>query len=68
MPSPAELFGIIVFGVIGSVALMYGKRMAQWKTMVVGGAMVVYPYFTSQTWQLYGIGAALCAALYFFRD
>ena len=68
MPSPAALSALILFGVIGTVALMYGKRMEQWKTMAVGGALLVFPYFVSQTWLIYAIGSALCVALWFFRD
>jgi len=68
MPSPAALFALILFGLIGTVALMYGKRMQEWKPMVIGAVMVIYPYFVSQTWLIYVIGCALCVALYFFRD
>jgi len=68
MPSPAALFALILFGLIGTVALMYGKRMQEWKPMVIGAVMVIYPYFVSQTWLIYVIGCALCVALYLFRD
>ena len=68
MPSPAALFALILFGLIGTVAFMYGKRMQQWKTMVVGGALCLFPYFVSQTWLIYAVGCALCVALYLFRD
>jgi len=68
MPSPAALFALILFGLIGTVALMYGKRMQEWKPMVIGAVMVIYPYFVSQTWRIYVIGCALCVALYLFRD
>jgi len=68
MPTPAALFGLILFGLIGMGALMYGKRMEQWKSMAIGGALVVFPYFVSQTWLIWAIGSALCVALYLFRD
>ena len=68
MPTPAALFGLILFGLVGTVAFMYGKRMQQWKPMVIGGALAVFPYFVSQTWLIYVVGSALCVALYFFRD
>ena len=29
---------------------------------------MLYPYAVSETWMLYAIGAALCAALYFVAD
>jgi len=66
--SPATLFGSMVFGAIGFVAFMYGKKMTAWKPMVIGGALMAFPYFVTQTWALYAIGCALSAALYFFRD
>jgi hypothetical protein len=68
LPGPAELFGLIVFGLVGSAALLYGKRTQQWKRMVVGGALIVFPYFTSATWQLYAVGIALCVAFVLWRD
>jgi hypothetical protein len=68
LPGPAELFGLIVFGLVGSAALLYGKRTQQWKRMVVGGALIVLPYFTSATWQLYAVGIALCVAFVLWRD
>jgi hypothetical protein len=36
--------------------------------MAIGVALMVYPYFISQTWMLYVIGLALCGGLYFWRD
>jgi hypothetical protein len=68
LPSPAELFGLIVFGLVGSAALLYGKRTRQWKRMVVGVALIAFPYFTSATWQLYAVGSALCVAFVLWRD
>jgi hypothetical protein len=68
LPSPAELFGLIVFGLVGSAALFYGKRTQQWKRMVVGVALIVFPYFTSATWQLYTVGSVLCVAFVLWRD
>ncbi|KAF0812754.1 hypothetical protein IGB42_02596 [Andreprevotia sp. IGB-42] len=68
MPSPAALFAMLLFSLIGFVAFRYGKRMQQWQTMVGGIALMIYPYFVSATWLLYVIGAALCAGLYFFNE
>ena len=68
MPSPADLFGLIVFGLVGSAAFLYGKRTQQWKRMVVGVALMIFPYFTSATWQLYTVGSVLCVAFVLWRD
>ena len=66
--SPAVLFASLLFGAVGFAAFSYGKKMAQWVPMVIGIALMVYPYFISRTWMMYAIGAALCAALYWLRD
>lgn len=68
MPSPSELFGSLLFGVIGFAAMIYGKKSAQWKPMLIGVILMTYPYFVSRTWLMYAIGCALCGALFVFRD
>lgn len=68
MPGPAALFASLMFGVIGFAAFRYGKQHAVWSPMAIGLALMVYPYFVSQTWLLYAIGAALCVGLYVLRD
>jgi hypothetical protein len=66
--SPAALLGSILFGAIGLGAFIYGKRMVLYKPMVIGVALMAYPYFVPQAWLMYAIGFALCFALYAFRD
>ena len=34
MPNPAELFGLIVFGIVGSAALLIGKRVGYGKELM----------------------------------
>lgn len=68
MPSPAELFASLLFGIIGMAAAIYGKKSALWKPMLIGVILMTFPYFVSQIWLLYLIGCALCAALFVFRD
>lgn len=68
MPTPSALFASILFGLIGAVAFGYGKRNANWRSMLIGGSLIVFPYFVAQTWLAYVIGGALCAALFLFRD
>lgn len=67
LPSPAYLFGLILFSVIGMAAYHYGRKAALNIPKWIGVALMLYPYATPQTWQLYGIGIALCAALYHYR-
>ena len=64
----ADLFGWLIFGAIGFVAFMYGKRQVSWKAMAIGAALMVYPYFVSNTIAMYIVGVVLTAALFVFRD
>ena len=66
--SPAILFGYLLFGAIGFGAFMYGRKMVLWKPMVIGIALMAYPYFVSETWLIYAVGCVLSFALYFFRE
>lgn len=68
MPTPANLFGLIVFSVIGFAMFTYGRKQAKWRTAGIAAALMVYPYFVEQTWLLYAIGVALCAAFFLVRD
>lgn len=68
MPSAAVLFASVLFGAIGFAAFIYGKKSYRWKPLGLGVALMVYPYFISQTWLLYTIGCALCAGLFLFRE
>jgi predicted phage tail protein len=68
MFSGANLIGNLLFSSVGFVAFVYGKKQGLWKTAVLGIALMVYPYFVPNAWLMYGIGGALSAGLYFFRD
>jgi hypothetical protein len=66
--SPAYLFGTILFSAIGMGAFVYGKKSGQWKPVLLGVVLMIYPYIVPETWALYAVGAALTAALFVFRD
>jgi len=68
VPSFINLFAAILFGTVGFAAFMYGKKLASWKPMTIGVALMVYPYFIEETWLLYAIGVALCAGIFVWRD
>lgn len=68
MPTPGNLFGAIVFGAIGMAAFVYGKRSGHMKAVLLGIALMVFPYFVSSDWLLYVIGGALTASLFLFKD
>lgn len=63
-----NFLGGIIFGSIGFVAFVYGKKMAQYRMMTIGLVLMVFPYFISGNWALYGIGGALTLALMFWKD
>ncbi len=66
--SAANLIGGFVFGSIGFVAFVYGKRMNLWKPMFLGIALMIYPYFISNDVVMYVIGIFGSTALFFLRD
>lgn len=68
MPDFSILFAGLLFGSVGLAAFVYGKKNASWRPMAVGVALMVYPYFIEQAWLLYGLGVALCAALFLWRE
>ncbi len=63
LPSPAYLFGAIVFGLIGWVAWRRGRKLERPRTLWLGVALMLYPYAISRTWLLYVVGLALCAGI-----
>lgn len=66
--SAANLIGGFVFGSIGFVAFMYGKRMTLWKMMFGGLGLMVYPYFVANTTAMIAIGIVGSIGLLFLRD
>jgi hypothetical protein len=67
LPSPAYIVGAVLFGIIGIVAFYKGKKMAQPRIKWLGVALMFYPYVVWETWMLYVVGAALCAAIFYYR-
>ncbi len=66
--SSASLVAQFLFGSIGFVAFVYGKRQSVWRPMFLGLALMAYPYFFESAALLYGLGLALTAALFVFRE
>jgi hypothetical protein len=65
--SAGNLIAGFVFGSIGFVAFVYGKRMSLWKPMFCGIALMVYPYFVADALLNFAIGAVGTVALFFLR-
>lgn len=62
------LMGSLIFGAVGFVAFVYGKKNASYKPMILGILLMGYPYFVRSTVMMYLVGGGLTAALYFLRD
>jgi len=61
LPTPAYIFGAILFGIIGFVAYRFGKKTERTKTKWLGVILMLYPYATgSDTHLLYLVGLVLC--------
>ncbi len=66
-PSPAYIFGAVVFGLAGIAAYRYGSKAGRPRTKWLGLALMLYPYLVSGTALLYVVGAALCMAVFLDR-
>ena len=66
--SMAKIIAWIIFGAVGFSAFVYGKKERSFKPLVVGIALMGYPYFVNATFWLYAVGVGLCLVLYFWRD
>jgi hypothetical protein len=60
------LWGLL-FGSIGLGFFLYGKKQQAFVPLFSGLALMVFPYFVSNTLLLVTIGAALTALPYFVR-
>ena len=67
MPGPGYLFASLVFSLVGWGAWRYGKRQQKQMTKWIGVVLMVFPYFITQTWLVWAVGAGLCAAMFFDR-
>ena len=65
---PAKIIAYILFGGIGFVAFSYGKKSDLFRPMIIGLALMIYPYFVPGTLGIYLVGIALTAILYFWRE
>lgn len=66
--STGNIVGNLVFSSIGFVAFAYGKKTMQFRVMAMGGALMAFPYFISDTMMMWLVGAGLTAVLFFIRE
>jgi len=65
--SEAWLLWGVVFGSIGLAYFVYGKKQQRFVPLLCGIALMVYPYFISNTVLLVAVGLMISAVPYFFR-
>ncbi|MEI8257272.1 MAG: hypothetical protein WCJ30_16485 [Deltaproteobacteria bacterium] len=61
---PAALLASLLIGSVGLSAFMYGKKQSRLPQMVVGAALIVYPYFVPNVWAMVAIAVGLLGGLY----
>jgi predicted membrane protein len=66
MDTSGLLWGVL-FGSIGLGFFVYGRRQRAVVPLLCGIALLVFPYFVSNTYILVGCGIALIAIPYFVR-
>ena len=57
-----------IFGLIGFVAFLRGRKMSDPKLLIIGILLMGYSFFVSNAIWTWVIGIALTAALFIFRD
>lgn len=68
LPTPAYIFGVVLFSLAGMAAWRYGKVIEHPRIRWLGVALMFYPYVIGSTWLLYLVGFALCAAIWWDRS
>lgn len=58
----------IIFGIIGMAALKYGHQEKNYRPVVIGLFLIIFPYFVSNTILMYVLGVGVSSLLYFWRD
>jgi hypothetical protein len=66
--SPGALVAGILFGTFGIYAFGRGKKRQNFWLMIIGVALMVYPYFVRETVYIIIVGSLLCAAFYYKRN
>jgi len=66
MPASLLLWGLL-FSSIGLGFFVYGKKQRAVVPLICGVALMLFPYFVSDTILLVAIGVVLMAIPYFFR-
>jgi hypothetical protein len=63
----SALMAGFVFGVFGLYLLRWGRKTAHTWHMIIGLALMIYPYFVSGPFLIWGTGAGLMLLAYWLR-
>jgi hypothetical protein len=55
----------LIFGGIGFVAFVYGKKNTEMRPLFLGLALMVYPYFIPNPWAAVAVGVVLTALIFY---
>lgn len=66
--NPYSLLAGFVFSMIGLGAFNYGRKLDLWQPKSIGLALMIYPYFISNRWLLWGVGTGLLTLLWRYHD
>ncbi len=67
MADTSQLMWSVLFGGIGLGFFMYGKKQKEVVALLAGIALMVFPYFVTNTYALVGIGLTLIMLPFFVR-
>ena len=62
--SLSSLAASFIFGVFGIYLFRHGKKKAHAPALLIGIALMIYPYFIENVFLLWGIGIVLLALAY----
>jgi hypothetical protein len=65
--SPANIFVVVMFSIVGLAAFRYGKKNSETRPLVLGVLLMVYGYFVSNAWLSLLVGGVLTALIFYSR-
>jgi hypothetical protein len=65
--SPANIFVVVMFSIVGLAAFRYGKKNGEPRPLVLGVLLMVYGYFVSDAWISLLVGGLLTGLIFYPR-
>ncbi len=63
-----NLLASFIFGVVGIAGWKYGRRIGSIRKLFISVGLCLYPYFVTNAYLIWGVGAGLTAALIFWEE